>query len=629
MESAALPRGRTIGRRLLLGLVATAFAVSGASFLLDARFKTDTGLLRTLTRRVERGARDRRGREPAMPVRATTGEIDLRFIDADPTLPRRMFQVEWDGIWYLDESSIVDLAVGADDRVVLSIDGRVLLEEDLATGAATTHATVELSRGYHRLNVLYEQRGGAYSLTAGWVPSGQAVRPFDPDQLFPEMPAAGSVAMNRRLLGLRRASVALWMASGLGLVLFVAAPRVASAARRAGPGRVRLLGASLFVVAFCGYFANTLHFEPIVTGSRENVIFSADTVSVARAMSELTFGRNMRQHPLFSPVTSSLVRAVEVLTPLGGGRSVLAVVALIGAANCLLAFLLVCRLGSVWAGLGFAAIYSVLLGNLALFSVPETYALSTFSVLLYLWYAADLTRPMTSRRVAVLGLLAGCAGLLNPPLLSLVVVTLALVARDGLSGRALALGSLTVSVALITFIGVNVAIYGGEFYLNYATDQQRYGRLANFGSVEAIGTVLAGFFLYSVVSPLGNLTHHLTLSEAAGYLRSVSASVLLTAYTFLMVRALIRIARERDALMLGVLCWLATMTGFHVYFNPPGVMLYAVQVLPALLLVAARQFTSASVPSWQKIVVLATFIVMLTLRNVEAVYAPVEVAVRR
>jgi hypothetical protein len=614
--------------RLLWTAVALAVALTVASRLLDSWMKTETGLVRTIAPLAAGEGEAGSGPSASRPGdggRLARG-IGLEFLDEEPGMPRRMFRAEWDGVWYVPDGGAIDIHAGADDWVVVRIDGAIVIERKTGTGSTTAHRTLVLEPGFHALNVLYGQERGRASLNVRWAPSGRAARAFDPEYLFPGAPDPQAFAINQRLRWLRRATVGLWMAVALGLLAPLAARRVRSLANSPS-GRRRLAAGLVFLLALAAYFANALHFEPLVFNRRQNVIFSADTATTIASMHELTFREHIRQHPLFSIVTSSLVKAVRALSPLGTNRSILAVVALIAALNCTLAYLIVRRVRSGSTAAWLAAAYGALFCNLALFSIPETYSLATLGVLLYLWYATGLTSGVTMRQVVVLGMLSGAAALLNPPLLSLVVVALVLIAWHAPPQRGLALGALNLTVTAACFVAVNALIYGTQFYLNYATDNERYGRVEHLASVDAIGLVLAGFYLYSAVSPRRQLTHHLTLGDASGYLDSAAGAALLVVYVGLTLMALARALRSRDPVILGVLFWLAPMTGFYVYFNPPGVMLYAVQVLPALLLIWAHALAGIETRPRTRLA-LAVFTVLLMLRNIPAVYAPVEIASR-
>lgn len=42
-----------------------------------------------------------------------TPDVDLAFLDQDPTLPRRFFSVHWSGFWFLPRAKTVELYAGA------------------------------------------------------------------------------------------------------------------------------------------------------------------------------------------------------------------------------------------------------------------------------------------------------------------------------------------------------------------------------------------------------------------------------------------------------------------------------------------------------------------------------------
>ena len=97
--------------------------------------------------------------EPLFQDRTT--EVSLAFLDEDPTLPRRLFSVEWRGFWYLSHAQTVNLYAGADDRVDVLVDGRLVLRRNPVVGMHTAGETIRLNAGVHEIIVRYEQdRGG-------------------------------------------------------------------------------------------------------------------------------------------------------------------------------------------------------------------------------------------------------------------------------------------------------------------------------------------------------------------------------------------------------------------------------------------------------------------------------------
>ena len=590
-----------------------------ASQVLDRRLQTELGLrLSVYDNAAFKG-------EPVF--RTTTPDVSLGFLEDHPDLPRRFFSARWEGVWYVPDSRTVELFVGGDDRVVVRIDGRTVLERNLETGLHTESRPVTVDAGFHDLSVDYAQFGGEYGLTVQSALVGKAPRAFDPETLFPSPPSQRALSVNQRLHLFRRATTWVWVVPPLLLLALVGVPVARGAGSRSTTRTLWLAGSSVFGVAFLGYWLNVLHFEPIVFARRQNFIFSADTWSTIGSMSELTFRDHIRQHPLFSLVTSTLVQTVQALSPAGLNRAILVTVALVAAANCTLAYAIFQRqLRTTSLACWLTMLYGCLFINLALFSIPETYALSTSMVLLYLLAAVSVRSPLGARQLVTLTLLATLAGLFNPPLLSLSVIHLLMLLRDRGLKAAIAPGLSSLGAAALVFALANLTIFGPDFYLNYVVDDQRYGSIFHFQSVSSIGTVLCGLFLFSVIAPRGYLTHHFTMADLTGYLESIPGGLAVAAYATFMVYVLWRMRPWADPLVLGLVTWLLTMAAFYIYFNPDGVMLYSVQVSFPLLLLAAAEFARLSPAFNAKYVLLGVFSCLVIIRNVAAVYAPIEIA---
>ena len=160
--------------------LALALTVTSAAAWLAARETARGGLAATL---VQTGAFDGRAL-----VRRVLPELDLAFVDRDPSLPRRHFQVRWDGYWVVDRDRLVDFAAGADDRVTVWLDDRVVIDRHEAAGVEFAARQVAVPAGAHRLAVEYEQFGGGYALAIAVAIDGGTSRPFDPAELFADEP---------------------------------------------------------------------------------------------------------------------------------------------------------------------------------------------------------------------------------------------------------------------------------------------------------------------------------------------------------------------------------------------------------------------------------------------------------
>ena len=125
--------------------------------------------------------------EPVIEERITA--VDLAFID-ERSRPTRNYRVRWHGVWFSPRAERVDFYAGADDGVILRVDGDTVLERSPAVGMHTMARTVELAAGAHRLEIDHWQDGGGRSLNVQWAPAGGTRALLSPTRLFPEDPGA-------------------------------------------------------------------------------------------------------------------------------------------------------------------------------------------------------------------------------------------------------------------------------------------------------------------------------------------------------------------------------------------------------------------------------------------------------
>ena len=107
--------------------------------------------------------------EPIIEERITA--IDLAFID-ERQRPTRNYRVRWEGVWFSPRAELVDFYAGADDGVILRVDGDTVIERSPAVGMQTVARTVELGAGAHRLEIEHWQDGGRRSLNVQWAHAG-------------------------------------------------------------------------------------------------------------------------------------------------------------------------------------------------------------------------------------------------------------------------------------------------------------------------------------------------------------------------------------------------------------------------------------------------------------------------
>ena len=73
--------------------------------------------------------------------------------------------------------------------------------------------------------------------------------------------------------------------------------------------------------------------------------------------------------------------------------------------------------------------------------------------------------------------------------------------------------------------------------------------------------------------------------------------------------------------MRGLLVWFVLMLGFYTYFGAQQAMLYAVQVVPVLVLVTATYFSGLSASFGAKYIALAAWTWLVVDRNISALLA--------
>ena len=168
-------------RYLLFAVVLTAL------WLLVRSVAPPTGLTRSFYYPLEREYPRARATDALVEERTTA--IDLAFID-EQRRPNRFYRVHWHGVWFSPSQERVDFYAGADDAVVVRVDGEIVLERNPTVGMHTEGRTVELDAGAHRLEIDHWQRGGGRHLNVQWALAGGTPRTLNPSRLFEQDPGA-------------------------------------------------------------------------------------------------------------------------------------------------------------------------------------------------------------------------------------------------------------------------------------------------------------------------------------------------------------------------------------------------------------------------------------------------------
>jgi hypothetical protein len=212
----------------------------------------------------------------------------------------------------------------------------------------------------------------------------------------------------------------------------------------------------LLLAAFTLYLFIALRFvDPFAVIVHEGPL-GTNPLTSARSFLQLTYEW---KHPLMSPVSVLATTPFRLLPMLDRLEALACGVATLAALNVLLTYVVVRRVFDepVTAALA-AAAFGLTFTNLCVFSVPDSYAATSLSILLFL-YAWLRTDDIGASAAAFrLGLLAGIGALGNIPLLLLASLPPHRALLGG-SVRIAIVAGLKISITALTIVAVTVCTY--------------------------------------------------------------------------------------------------------------------------------------------------------------------------
>ena len=153
--------------------------------------------------------------EPIIDEQVT--DFDLTFID-EQGRPTRNYRVHWEGVWFSPRDEDIAIYAGADDGVILRVDGETLLERSPTLGMHTTARTVELTAGAHHLLIDHWQHGGERHLELRWEPAGDSPSTWSVPLVFAEDPGALGYWLRVVAMQLPVLVLLVWATGAAGLV---------------------------------------------------------------------------------------------------------------------------------------------------------------------------------------------------------------------------------------------------------------------------------------------------------------------------------------------------------------------------------------------------------------------------
>jgi hypothetical protein len=99
-------------------------------------------------------------------------QLSLNFLESLPVrqFPRTNFRVQWAGYWYVPVTEVYRISAAADDEISLKIDGRILSRRSADDVSGIVEEILPLSKDFHRIEIDYAQREGAYDIRSSLWP---------------------------------------------------------------------------------------------------------------------------------------------------------------------------------------------------------------------------------------------------------------------------------------------------------------------------------------------------------------------------------------------------------------------------------------------------------------------------
>jgi hypothetical protein len=351
--------------------------------------------------------------------------------------------------------------------------------------------------------------------------------------------------------------------------------------------------AGVFATGLVGYTGIAIALAPLSLNTN-NAIFGADTREIAATMTHVTFDGDMHRHPLFSLITAPIVNGLQFLPWIDEHRAILLTLGLIAATNLTLAWVILNRLlASKIVALFLTVMYGLMFSNLVLWSIPETYALAGVAILAFFWLFLRHLEDATFQTDALIGVSIGLAGLVNPPLLSLLVIV---VVYQWLNAESISEAVAHWFASAIGLFLVGYALTGGLAGVEHTVGTaEKWGSLANLLDLKQWLFVCLSFFVGSVVSPVSTwISSDVWLHDFLSYQDRPWAWFALSCWLVVAIFGLAMAIYHKDPLVLPILSWVAVMVTFYVYFNPHEAMLYSSQCLFPLLIVSVRGLNRAA-----------------------------------
>ena len=352
----------------------------------------------------------------------------------------------------------------------------------------------------------------------------------------------------------------------------------------------------MLIAGLAGWFAawvvlysiTSYHFFPMVTDPQFGPL-SADPMEMFDMLAKPSLYGDAPKHPMFFLGPGHLVFTLEKKLGIEPVTAVRVFLPCMAALNILMMLVILQRFFvRIVIAVLIGTFYGLCFSNLVIFSIPESYVLSVLLILIYMYLFLEFKHHLSSYNAIVLGVVAGVAGLCNPPLLSLAMIPAihALITRG--IGNALVFGAIMLVTSLLVFLGVSTALYGVTTYVEFIFEYtSRYASFLNFLDPTNVLNVALNLLFYSVMAPGWQIQDTYYISDIAKYFTSIMGIIGFVGFSALLynvVRTLIEFGGPTE---ICVGTGLLFVLGFYIYFNPHEAILYSPQVLPFICMLLA------------------------------------------
>lgn len=330
-------------------------------------------------------------------------------------------------------------------------------------------------------------------------------------------------------------------------------------------------------------------------------------------------------HP-FSKTLSHIPYLMNSLFSISPDQTISAELAFLGSLNIVLCFLILfLYLRNIAGAFLFSVAYGLLFSNLVFFSMPETYMVSDFLVLVYMLFLMIFRNKITRGRFLLLSALAGLAASNNLPLLSLLVPhTFLAWEQQRNKANVLFLLFMGCIISFTVFSAVAVIYNDGDYWRTLMQYNHNFGSPAHFFSLSNWYRVIMTFFFTSVISPVKSLCSN--IYDFKAYFLRPEKIVLLTVYAgcvfyagYLNILA-DKYYKKLDPVFTGCVLWLLPMTLAYVYWSPQESFVFCSQVLIAVVIFLTTMFEKFQ---WRyKYSLAAIIILLLGYNNLSTLYHP-------